>query len=117
MARLHPDPYTFAGSGNTQAEMKELDRLLASMDEMSGDTLVGVVIDFPVADGKAMYLVTEEDPLTLQHLPFWDGYSIPAPYVRGLEREDIIEMANTARRWRQMIAKKQPTSSSSWHSR
>jgi hypothetical protein len=35
---------------------------------------VGEIIRFPVADGKAEYMVAAIKPVQLIHLPYWDAY-------------------------------------------
>lgn len=62
-----------------EAEREAMDKL------REHDTLVR----FHRADGYAIYRVVQEDPLTLQHVPFGDGYRIPAAHMRGLLLEDI----------------------------
>lgn len=46
------------------------------------------VMTFPVADGKACYLVVKEQPLTLQHIPYGDAWHINTAHMRGLRTAD-----------------------------
>lgn len=57
----------------------------------------GMVLQFPVADGRALYVVVKEKPLTLRHVPFGDAWQIPAAHVRGLTMQDVREQARWCR--------------------
>lgn len=50
------------------------------------------VLSFPYADGRAFYIVTNTKPLTLNPIPFGDGYRLPAWQLRGLLIADIKRM-------------------------
>ena len=56
-----------------------------------------------IADGYAYYYVHSEDPLDVIHVPYVGGYDLPAPHVRGLLLEDIVEAQNRERGWREMF--------------
>lgn len=68
--------------------------------------IVGAVINFPVADGRAWYLVTKDKPLTLQHVDIGDAYAIPNAHVRGLNRDDVLQQVNSIRAWHRLVEKK-----------
>jgi len=71
-----------------------LQRLLAKSREAAADgEAAGIVLQFPVADGHAFYVVMKEKPLTLQHIPFSDAWQIPAAHVRGLTLRDVRDQA------------------------
>jgi hypothetical protein len=53
--------------------------------------LVGKVVGFGVADGKALYMVWRTRPLELVFINYLDGYQIPDAYMRGLRVADIRE--------------------------
>ena len=57
----------------------------ADLDALDSNRLM----KFPVADGEAIYYVVKEKPLTLQHVPYGDGYSIPNAHMRGLTYSDL----------------------------
>lgn len=67
--------------------------------DLPPDQVVGGFISFPVADGKAAYLVTKESPLTLQHVPLGDGYQIDPAHIRGLRKADVLAMMRQERAW------------------
>jgi hypothetical protein len=50
---------------------------------------VGEIIDFPVADGKAMYMVAAMKPLQLIHLTVWDRRGFQ--YATKLTAKDVKE--------------------------
>jgi hypothetical protein len=70
-----------------------LDRTGAMLKELRKNQpetgYVGCLIQFPVADGYAIYKVESEKPLQLSHIPYGDAYRIPNPYIKGLELSDI----------------------------
>lgn len=53
---------------------------------------VGEVIQFPVADGYAQYMVASLSPVELIHLPLMDAWEFQ--YVERLTKKDIIEKIN-----------------------
>jgi hypothetical protein len=53
---------------------------------------VGEVIQFPVADGYAQYMVASLSPVELIHLPLWDAWGFQ--YASRLTKKDIIEKIN-----------------------
>jgi hypothetical protein len=55
----------------------------------SGGDLQGFIYRYPVADGKASYLVARTRPLELWWLDEGDGYSLPEPHLRGLRVADL----------------------------
>ena len=92
--------------GGLDEESAELERLEVLADKLPAGKLTGSIVDFPIADGKALYLVTSERPLTLQHIPFWDGYSIPPAHIRGLDKQDLLAVSNYRKAWRKLLASK-----------
>lgn len=85
MARFDPKPYP---CDEDTLELLEAD----SKRALSRGKLKGYLMKFQVADGLAYYLVTSEVPLTLQHVPLFDGYSVLAATIRGLTVSDINAM-------------------------
>jgi len=72
--------------------------------------LVGGVIRFQVADGYALYLVSKAPVgggIELQHIPYCDGYSIPAAHIRGLTKADILEMLRQEKACNKLFNKKE----------
>ena len=59
---------------------------------------VGDIVNFPIADGYASYMITSLKPANLIHIPLGDAYEIPAAHARGLTAKDLkayIEMDKT----------------------
>ncbi len=71
--------------------------LSKSRQAAAEDKAAGIVLQFPVADGHAFYVVVKEKPLTLQHIPFGDAWRIPAAHVRGLTLRDVRDQARWIR--------------------
>ena len=69
-------------------------------------TLEGVCVRFQIADGYANYRVTKNSPLTLELIPFMDGYQIPPAHMRGLDRRDILQLVTAERKMVEMFRKK-----------
>lgn len=67
---------------------------------------VGAILQFPRADGYAMYLVQKLRPLTLQHIPFGDAWQIPDAHLRGLNLDDVKEQVARNKGMRSMFARK-----------
>lgn len=47
------------------------------------------LVYFPWADGSAVYLVTKEKPLQLQHVAVGDAWQVPQAYIRGTTLDDV----------------------------
>ena len=101
MARLAATAYPMPPFANDDgkwggAQDAVLTKLQTVSDALTPGEVVGGVVQFPVADGAAVYLVTKAKPLTLQHVPYCDGYAIPFAHIRGLKLADIQHML---KRW------------------
>src|SRR4030042_1123905 len=66
-----------------------MDDLVARSDALKEGEIVGAVLAWPVADGRAYYVVTKESPLTLSHVPYLDNYAVDPVFIRGLRRSDV----------------------------
>lgn len=110
VAQLHAKAYEFKRKegldflGRLREEELELQRLTEQAAALKEDELVGALVTFPVADGRAIYLVKSEAPLKLQHIPFFDGYQIDSATIRGLRLEDIRKRVGWERGMRSMFA-------------
>jgi len=68
----------------------EIERLQKVSDNVNIDkTLINVLVRFQVADGYAYYLVINEYPLTLMHVPYLDAYRAHPALLRGLDKNDV----------------------------
>lgn len=74
----------------SEAEKAAFNALRKEAPGSPEEGLEGAMLKFHVADGYAHYRVVDTDPLKIQHVPYLDGYQIPAAHVRGLRREDVI---------------------------
>jgi hypothetical protein len=73
---------------------QDLKKLLIEKYKRTGAN-VGEIIQFPVADGYAMYMVSSMKPLELIHLPFGDGWSFQ--YVHLLKAKDVQQKIDQAK--------------------
>lgn len=76
--------------------LAELARSLARPGDDA--TLVGKVLYFPVADGKAQYMVWHTRPLQLVWLELGDAWQADAVLLRGLNLTDVRERVGAAAR-------------------
>lgn len=61
-------------------------------------SLVGALLSWQVADGYANYVVTKDAPLTVQHVPFMDAYTVDPALIKGLDPGDVrAQLARSAR--------------------
>lgn len=74
---------------------EEQGRLLKAIEANSAkvnpesDNLESAVIKFQVADGYAVYVVSKNNPLTLQHVPYGDGYQANEATIRGVNKNTV----------------------------
>lgn len=55
-------------------------------------TMLEKVISFPIADGKAWYIVSQENPLEVSLIPYGDCYQVNPIMIKGLDEEDINDI-------------------------
>lgn len=72
----------------TQGLLDDLEKASSKKDPRV-NPLAGALVRFQVADGYAFYVVTREEPLTLQHVPFLDGYQANEATVRGVNKNTV----------------------------
>lgn len=98
MARLAKKPvegeWDMREGEDVDAYLKRTDAMLKELTDASAAVpdggVVGVLLHFPVADGSAIYRVSKESPLTLEHVPYGDAYRIPDAHIRGIRRADVL---------------------------
>jgi len=86
MARLIKDPvpgFERRQDEDWEAHFERQDELVKEIERTR------TVWRTPVADGYALYLVVKESPLTLQHIPYGDGYRAAGATIRGLTLADV----------------------------
>jgi hypothetical protein len=75
-----------------EANKKFIDDLKEFCKSRNNAEHVGEVIQFPVADGYAQYMVAALSPVELIHLPLWDAWQFD--YASRLTKSDIVEKIN-----------------------
>lgn len=117
MARLDPKPYPGPWASpkwdpvthqclvtDWRARWEDEKKALAALDAKSHaippGEIVGAVLRWQVADGYAVYIVTKSRPLTLAHVGSGDAYSVDPALIRGLRRQDVLDMLERERRFR-----------------
>jgi hypothetical protein len=76
---------------------EETDRLWNEIQRLNLEakrkgTLIGRVLNFHAVDNYARYIIANDNPLTVEHIPFGDGYTVHAALIRGLNVDDVKEM-------------------------
>lgn len=61
---------------------------------------VGEVVYFPQGDGAAIYMVWQERPFSLVHIPIHDAWQLPEAHERGLELSDVVPQIEFERKMR-----------------
>jgi hypothetical protein len=95
MARLAKKSYVlpeidYKTFGTTaDAHTREFNRLMAISESLKYPDIVGGIFAFPWADSYAYYLVTSDDPLTLQHIDYCDAWSVPRYVISGISPADV----------------------------
>ena len=98
MARLGPQvtltPFEWSlRDPKDNAHLRDFDALAAVSKgiDPDGPSLVGALLRWQIADGYAFYVVTDDDPLTLAHVDYLDGYTVDPALIRGIDREYVRE--------------------------
>ena len=85
-----------------------LDQMMAKANALPEGEYVGAILSFPIADGKALYLVDKVKPLTLMPIPYMDGYQIPAAHIRGLTLDDVRQQVQREKAFAAILARGKP---------
>lgn len=89
-------PTSFANGAKEQLDA--LEALRVKSDSLPEGEVKGALIKFPVADGYAHYVVVNDRPLEVRHVPFLDGYRVHPALIRGLTIKDVREHVARDRR-------------------
>lgn len=100
MAILDPLPYSFGIPADSnqenafEAQIKQFDALQVASNALNtgSGTILGGLLRFPQGDGHAVYMVTCVEPLTLQHVPYCDGYTIDYYSLRAITLKDALHL-------------------------
>ncbi len=114
MAKLVPytgDPIPHWQVGETdiylEAERIFLDNLFQRSLALKDGEVVGGVLTFPRGDGKAIYLVVSDNPLSIAHIAVGDAWTVELPLIRGLHRQDALRMLHAQRELHRIFSKPQ----------
>lgn len=109
MARLGGQmklPYKQAGSGDLtdlrreiEDEQKFLKELMDNMLTLPTGQVVGAVLQFPMGDGAAYYLVTKASPLTVEHIPVGDAWHAGQETIRGINKDTALRAIKYHKNW------------------
>lgn len=83
----------------------KFDKLQERSDSLSGGEIVGAVLRWSRGDGYAYYLVTNDSPPTLRHISFGDEWRVEPALIRGLRKQDILDMLESYR-WFQSLGER-----------
>jgi hypothetical protein len=70
-------------------------------------SVVGALLQFPRGDGYALYVVTKEKPLVVQHVNIGDAWHVDGITIRGLRLADVRGMVERDRRMAEFFSKKE----------
>ena len=105
-----PGDFEFCKGESFDDHFKRTDAALHQLCDVSENLkpgeIVGAILRFPCADGYAMYRVSKEKPLTLQHIPYGDRWQVDPALIRGLRRVDVERMVEQNRRVSSIFAAK-----------
>jgi hypothetical protein len=116
MAILHQKPYpgnwriSLTTGKEVMSEIRRIDklyaRLLAKQPKSTAASLIGAVVTFSVADGKAAYVVVKDRPLTVQHVPIGDAWHVHRCTLNGLDEAEVRRQLQGAEMWQRLGRKK-----------
>lgn len=90
-------------SGFDEAKYEKLEQELElASSEATKENLVGFLYTTPIADGEAKYRVIKDNgdnDITLQHINIGDAWNAPAALLRGLKRNDLLQLM----RWNESL--------------
>lgn len=72
--------------------------LMEKSNNLPEGEVVGAVMQWQTADSYAWYLVTSDKPLTLQYVPYCDGWTVPDALIRGVRKADVLDQLDGRRR-------------------
>jgi hypothetical protein len=110
MAKLDRTPMPGFEKRDGETWDQHSDRMKKLLDELSAksakvdvesDALEGAQLQFQVADGYAIYIVSKVSPLTLRHVPYGDAYRANEATIRGVNKETVRKEL----RWRRSFEK------------
>ena len=101
MAKLHPQPFTPPTIDFRAANVREQIDAAWKAVQAQGDLLT-----FPVADGKAVYIIRSVSPPVLQWVDWLDGYRADPALIRGLRSSDIRTRLQQAKAFAALFARK-----------
>lgn len=114
MARLHPYAYDlpefeYKPGWDPKTDPQEIafQKLVEASANLPQGEVVGALMHWPTADSAAWYIVTSDKPLTLQYVPYCDGWTVPDALIRGVRRDDVLEQLERDRRRRAFFAERQ----------
>lgn len=101
-----PGDWSFDGDWDKRhsEQYKKLEEAASRVDP--DVSLVDALVSFPWADGSAIYRITKDKPLILQHVPVHDAWEVPYPQIRGLRRADAVAMVKAVNELNKLFAPK-----------
>lgn len=120
MAKLSPKPYPGNWDLDFTAEDlnaefakqdAQLDRIFANQPALDEQSIVGACLEFPVADGKAFYVVIKDKPLTIAHVPVGDAWHIDECTLRGINASYVRRSLQRNLMLKELFARKEKENS------
>lgn len=93
------DDYSLEGMRKADAYVEGLRAKAVQKDPDDPNCdIKGVVLMFPVADGYAYYIVTNDKPLTVQNIPVGDAWAAAGVTIRGINKAYVLEQLRMEKR-------------------
>jgi hypothetical protein len=94
---ITPPSFSYNGKFDHKAYDAEEERYVKELrawlkDEGYAGEYVGGIIYFPIADGRASYMVASLRPLILIHMNWGDAWDADAILLRGLVAQDVKDL-------------------------
>lgn len=111
VGRLASIPEVDYSARDLEAQFKAQDAAVDELERISDNLppgeVVGALLDFSVADGKALYVVVAASArsVSIAHVPFGDNYQVDPALIRGLTKKDVLWRLEQRKRFRALWAK------------
>lgn len=111
MARLDPEPYPLPelknvdfGAFEESEHYKAYKKLVEASEDLPDGKVVGALLRWQRGDGFAVYRVTKARPLTVQHVPYMDAWTVEDALIRGLNKNDVLAIVRRDKARRELFS-------------
>lgn len=94
------------GDFRSSEHMMAMQALQNVSDRLPLGEVVGAILSWQRGDGYAYYLVIDDEPLTVQFIPFLDKWTVEDELIKGIDREGVIQHLRADRLTRSLFIDK-----------